>query len=76
MSMLECYDLYRIRAKLAKVKNEYEDPFGGINFIFTGDFAQLPPVNGVPLYSVTVNTNTNSQSLCAQENCIGKALWH
>ena len=58
--MLGCYDMYQISTKLAKVKNEYEEPFGGINFIFAGDFAQLPPVNSTLLYSGLINTNTNS----------------
>ena len=31
-----------------------ETPFGGLNMIFAGDFAQLKPVFGSPLYSHTV----------------------
>ncbi|KAF8809763.1 hypothetical protein BYT27DRAFT_7013375, partial [Phlegmacium glaucopus] len=51
--------------------------FGGMNMIFTGDFAQLPPVIGhehASLYSRTVGKN--AISLRNQEAAIGKALWH
>ena len=52
-------------------------PYGGINMIFSGDFAQLPPVYGAPLYSGTVGTQLMSRmSVCGQEAAIGKALWH
>ena len=29
-----------------KVLNEFDLPYGGTNMIFSGDFAQLPPVSG------------------------------
>ena len=52
-------------------------PFGGINIIFAGDFAQLPPVGGASLYSGTVGTQVDSgQKSHHQEAAIGKALWH
>ena len=35
-SMLSCHDLYNISAKLAKVMNVHDQPFGGINMIFAG----------------------------------------
>ncbi|KAF8815885.1 hypothetical protein BYT27DRAFT_7078712, partial [Phlegmacium glaucopus] len=57
--------------------NNTEDPFGGLNMIFAGDFAQLPPAIGqehASLYSRTVGSNP--QSLQSQESAIGKALWH
>ena len=44
--MLSCNDLYRISAQLAKALNAFDLPFGGINIVFAGDFAQLPPVGG------------------------------
>ena len=43
--------------------------------IFTGDFAQLPPVIGhehASLYSYTVGKD--AISLCSQEAAIGKSL--
>ena len=42
-----------------------------------GDFAQLPPTNGFPLYSNTVHKNQNNPlSKRNQESTIGKILWH
>ena len=55
--MLSCRDLYRISARLAVVLGNAELPFGGMNMIFAGDFAQLPPAIGretASLYSRTV----------------------
>jgi hypothetical protein len=77
VSMLSCRDLYLISARLARIMNNLDTPFGGLNMIFAGDFAQLPPVIGQEhssLYSRTVGRNTTS--LRDQEASIGKALWH
>ena len=63
VSMLSCKDLYRISERLAKVMNNAEEPFGGQNMIFAGDFAQLPPAIGqehASLYSRTVGSNPRS----------------
>ena len=77
VSMLACHELYKISSQLAKALNEHESPFGGINFIFAGDFAQLPPVGGKTLYSNVVSTQLNAGlTLRDQEAAIGKALWH
>jgi hypothetical protein len=77
VSMLSCHDLFKISAQIAKATNELEEPFGGINMIFAGDFAQLPPVKGAALYSRTIGTQLMSRmSVKAQEETIGKALWH
>ena len=76
VSMLSCRDLYRICARLAIVFGEMEAPFGGLNMIFAGDFAQLPPAIGqehASLYSRTVGSTGSHQD---QEAAIGKALWH
>jgi len=51
--------------------------FGGGNIIFSGDFAQLPPVVGTSLYSGNVGTQVDSGlKPHLQEAAIGKALWH
>ena len=77
VSMLSCRDLYRISAQLARIYNCYDRPFGGVNMIFAGDFGQLPPPIGgerVALYSRFVGLH--STSLKAQEEAMGRALWH
>ena len=77
VSMLSCKDMYKISERLARVMNNTEEPFGGLNIIFAGDFAQLPPAIGqehASLYSRTVGLNP--RSLRDQESAIGKALWH
>src|ERR1700692_3500762 len=52
-------------------------PYGCVNMIFSGDFAQMPPVFGSPLYSGTVGTQLMScMTVQGQEAAIGKALWH
>ncbi len=73
VSMISCQDLYKISARLAQLMNESEEAFGGMNMIFAGDFAQLPPVGKcISLYG-RVN---DSSSIIGQKNAIGKALWH
>ena len=78
VSMLSCQDMYKISCQIAKSLNVHDQAFGGMNMIFAGDFAQLPPVMGkAPLYSGTVGTRTHSRmSVSDQESAIGKALWH
>jgi hypothetical protein len=77
VSMLSARDLHRINAQLAKVFEIAEIPFGGLNMVFSGDFAQLPPAVGgehVSLYSRTIGTVSTDKK--SQEEAIGKALWH
>jgi hypothetical protein len=77
VSILACHDLYNISAQIAKARNIVDAPFGGINMIFAGDFALLPPVGGDSLYAGTVGTSVNaSQTARGQQSAIGKALWH
>ena len=75
--MLSCWDMYLINKRLSHVMNNLDAAFGGLNFIFAGDFAQLRPVIGhehASLYSHSVGIKANS--LQDQEAAIGKALWH
>jgi hypothetical protein len=77
VSMLCCRDMYLISARLAQINNNPQCPFGGLDMIFAGDFAQLPPAIGqenASLYSRTVGINP--KSLYDQEAAMGKALWH
>jgi hypothetical protein len=77
VSMLACHEMYKISSQLAKALNVTDLPFGGVNMIFAGDFAQLPPVGGASLYSGTVGTQVDSALKPQyQEAAIGKALWH
>jgi hypothetical protein len=77
ISMVSCHHLYTISAQLAKALGNHQKPFGGMNMIFAGDFAQLPPVGGAALYSESVGTRLDSSShLTGQQSAIGKALWH
>src|SRR3954447_18707173 len=77
VSMLSCHDMYKISSQLAKALSIYDIPFGGINMIFAGDFAQLDPVGGAPLYSGSVGTQIESRLRPhLQELTVGKALWH
>ena len=57
--------------------NNLDTPFGRLNMIFAGNFAQLPPVisqEHASLYSCMIGRNTTS--LHDQEASIRKALWH
>ena len=77
VSMLSARDLHRINAQLARVFDIADIPFGGLNIVFSGDFAQLPPAVGgeyVSLYSRTIGTVSTDKK--SQEEAIGKALWH
>lgn len=80
VSMLSCHDMYRICAQLAKAFNVHDKPFGGKNIVFSGDFAQLPPVGGresSSLYSGSIGAYAHSRlTVYNQESAIGKALWH
>src|SRR6202008_3713683 len=76
VSMLSCHDMYRISVRLSKILNVADLPFGGMNMLFAGDFAQLPPAIGqehASLYSRTVGSKSTSRR--DQEAAVGKALW-
>ncbi|EAU84997.2 hypothetical protein CC1G_04093 [Coprinopsis cinerea okayama7 len=76
ISMMSCYDMYRISRRLCDARNRADLPFGGINIIFAGDFAQLPPTTGHSLYSRKVSEyQTPRQNLSEQHNSIGKRAW-
>ena len=77
VSMLSAQDLYRINAQLANVCGVDDIPFGGLNMVFSSDFAQLPPAVGrehVSLYSRSIGAVASNKK--SQEEAIGKALWH
>ncbi|KAF5366096.1 hypothetical protein D9757_012699 [Collybiopsis confluens] len=76
VSMLDCYDMYRISEQLAKVKNRASDAFGGMNMIFAGDFAQLPPIGGESVSLYSHKYDCDGKTLRDHCSAIGKALWH
>ena len=68
--------MYKISHQLSCVLNVYDKPFGGMNMVFAGDFAQLPPAIGgenISLYSRFIGTRSSDKK--SQEESIGKALW-
>ncbi|PBK59896.1 hypothetical protein ARMSODRAFT_898713, partial [Armillaria solidipes] len=57
--------------------NKPELPFGGMNMIFAGDFAQLPPAIGgerASLYGPSDGLFASNKK--SQETAMGKAIWH
>ncbi|KAK0216366.1 hypothetical protein IW262DRAFT_1449774 [Armillaria fumosa] len=75
--MLSCADLYRISSRLSVILNVPDVPFGGMNMIFAGNFAQLPPPMGgesSSLYGSCKGMFASSKQ--SQEMAMGKAVWH
>ncbi|KDQ25055.1 hypothetical protein PLEOSDRAFT_1078941 [Pleurotus ostreatus PC15] len=69
-------ELHRLLV-VAPTANAACTPFGGLNMIFAGDFAQLPPPIGgesVSLYSHSIGYSL--KKLRQQEEAFGKVLWH
>ena len=76
VSMLDCMSLYKISERMCLARKINHLPFGGLNVIFAGDFAQLPPVMGNSLYDHKVEPRVHStQSVKQQQASIGKATW-
>ena len=73
VSMISCEFLLTISEKLSEAKGSQE-PFGGINIIFAGDFAQLPPVLQSRLYS-DINTKFAVGTLRKERKVLGRILW-
>ena len=66
-------DMYKISHQLSCVLNIYDKPFGGMNMVFAGDFAQLPPAIGgenISLYSQFIGARASDKK--SQEEAIGK----
>ena len=71
VSMIGC-NLLLSSQSLADAKDK-KIPFGGVNVIFVGDFAQLPPVGETKLYAHINTTKVNTSS--GQNAVFGKILW-
>src|SRR6266545_4473159 len=74
ISMIGCSLLFNISEALIEAKGNTA-PFGGINVIFAGDFAQLPPVGDTRLSAAVHTSQTKSCSKRGQEIAYGKLLW-
>lgn len=72
VSMLGCRFMLKISRALSKAKQN-DLPFGGINVIFAGDFAQLGPVRDPRLFSFVDTSRVGTVS--GQEAVFGKLLW-
>ena len=75
VSMIGCKLLHHISEALIQAKGN-NSPFGGINIIFAGDFAQLPPVGETRLSANIDTSQIATQSTSHQTDIVyGKALW-
>ena len=72
VSMVGCQLMLKIHEALCEAK-ETTKLFGGINIIFVGDFAQLPPVGDTKLYSHIETEKVGTTK--GQKNVFGKLLW-
>ena len=77
ISILDCLSIYNISERMCKALEKPDEAFGGINIIFAGDFAQLPPaVGGLPLYDGRVQPLIHqTHTINEQKAIIGKAIW-
>jgi hypothetical protein len=62
VSMLSLRDLYNLDKRLRHICRCSDVPFGGLNVVLCGDFGQLPPVGGKPLFADAPNTMSGAGS--------------
>jgi hypothetical protein len=72
VSMIGCNLLLQISEALTTAKGD-TSVFGGINIIFAGDFAQLPPVGQNRLFGHIKTAEVASKH--GQNSILGKLLW-
>ncbi|THU87489.1 hypothetical protein K435DRAFT_592204, partial [Dendrothele bispora CBS 962.96] len=70
--MVGCSLLAEISEALSKATG-VNDLFGGMNVIFSGDFAQLPPVMYTRLYAKVNRNRVNT--VAGQKDVFGKLVW-
>ncbi|KAJ3539217.1 hypothetical protein NM688_g6398 [Phlebia brevispora] len=75
VSMIGCEMLAKISQALSLAKGR-DEPFGGVNVIFAGDFAQLPPVGESRLFG-HLNTSDGRRATKTRRQLaiLGKLLW-
>jgi hypothetical protein len=75
VSMISCQFVCRMSEALCDAKGNTK-PFGNINIIFVGDFAQLSPVGDNQLLShINMARSSKSISMRDQAAIFGKLLW-
>jgi len=75
VSMIGCNFLLQISETLTEAKGN-TSAFGGINIIFCGDFAQLPPVGETRLFAhLNTRSITHAGTKRGQNSIFGKLLW-
>lgn len=74
VSMIGCSFLLKISEALTEAKQSTK-AFGGINIIFAGDFAQLPPVGETRLFSHIDTRKKRVGTKRGQDDVFGKLLW-
>ena len=74
VSMISCQFMKKIHDALCIAKGN-DLPFGGINIIFAGDFAQLPPVAEKRLYA-KLDLKSKKATKRVLDVMHGKLLWH
>jgi hypothetical protein len=75
LSMIGCEMLQKVSRALTEAKG-VTTAFGGVNMIFAGDFAQLPPIGDTRLYK-DINTASIAAAATnrAQGKTLGRLLW-
>ncbi|PPQ97805.1 hypothetical protein CVT26_012849 [Gymnopilus dilepis] len=76
VSMVAENAFYKISARLCEIRNNSHEIFGGMNVIILGDFAQLSPVFGSPLYDGSTTFLAPRSKVRDQEDFLGRAIWH
>lgn len=74
VSMISLSLMYQINEALQLAK-ESSRPFGGLNVLFAGDFAQLPPVAQSTLYK-NIHGSYLTATTRGQRELYGKLLWY
>lgn len=74
VSMIGCEMLAKLSCALSAAKGS-DEYFGGINIIFSGDFAQLPPVGEPRLFGTTDCFRQRGNAKRLQNAILGRLLW-
>ncbi|KAE8250834.1 hypothetical protein A4X13_0g4339 [Tilletia indica] len=73
VSMTSCEMFSDIDQSLRIGTGKLDEPFGGVNVMFAGDFCQLPPVGASPLYAAGSSIRQNADVRSREE--LGRLSW-